>query len=72
MANIYLIFKLICTNQYIIMMKKKVYFVFEKVMQPDIQVLNVDLKMRDCVMKDFKNSIQGLAACWTQGKLEVR
>ena len=54
------------------MIKKKVYFVFEKVMQPDIQVLNVDLKMRDCVMKDFKNSIQGLAACWTQGKLEVR
>ena len=57
MANIYLIFKLICTNQYIIMMKKKVYFVFEKVMQPDTQVLNVDLKMRDCVMKHFKNRV---------------
>ena len=39
------------------MMKKKVYFVFEKVMQPDTQVLNVDLKMRDCAMKHFKNSV---------------
>ena len=39
------------------MMKKKVCFVFEKVMQPDTQVLNVDLKMRDCAMKHFKNSV---------------
>ena len=38
--------KLICTDYN----EEKVYFVFEKVMQPDTQVLNVDLKMRDCVM----------------------